>query len=27
VAITGYFKFQDKDFCGVELPPFSKVVI
>lgn len=27
VAITGYYKFLDKDFCSVDLPPFSKVVI
>lgn len=27
VAIAGFFKYQKGDFCSVELPPFSKVVI
>ncbi|MBP5134193.1 MAG: tRNA (adenosine(37)-N6)-threonylcarbamoyltransferase complex transferase subunit TsaD [Paludibacteraceae bacterium] len=24
VAITGYFKFQDKDFCELSAPPFAR---
>lgn len=27
VAITGYYKFLDKDFCGMDAVPFSRVVI
>ncbi len=25
IAITGYFKFMDKDFCPIDAPAFSKV--
>jgi N6-L-threonylcarbamoyladenine synthase len=25
VAITGYFKYLDKDFCPIEAVPFSRV--
>lgn len=24
IAITGYFKYQDKDFCGMEQPAYSR---
>lgn len=27
IAITGYLKYQDKDFCSIELPAYSRVVI
>ena len=27
IAITGYFKYQDKDFCPMEAPAFSRVTI
>ena len=27
IAITGYFKYQDKQFCPMELPAFSKVTL
>lgn len=27
VAITGYYKFLDNDFCGMDAIPFSRVVI
>ena len=27
VAITGYYKFLDKDFCPMDAAPFSRVVI
>lgn len=27
VAITGYYKFLDKDFCAMDATPFSRVVI
>lgn len=27
IAITGYFKYQDKDFCSIELPAYSRVII
>ncbi|MGN0187256.1 MAG: tRNA (adenosine(37)-N6)-threonylcarbamoyltransferase complex transferase subunit TsaD [Paludibacteraceae bacterium] len=27
VAITGYFKYHDGDFCNIELPPFARVTI
>lgn len=27
VAITGYYKFMDKDFCPMDTVPFSRVVI
>jgi N6-L-threonylcarbamoyladenine synthase len=27
IAMTGYFKYEDKDFCPMEVAPFSKVVI
>lgn len=26
IAITGYFKYQDKDFCSIDLPAYSRVV-
>ena len=26
-AITGYFKYLDKDFCPMDAVPFSRVVI
>lgn len=26
VAITGYFKYQDKNFCSIDAVPFSRVV-
>ena len=25
IAITGYFKFRDKDFCSIALPAYSRV--
>lgn len=25
IAITGYFKFQDKDFCSIDKPAYSRV--
>ena len=25
IAITGYYKFLDKDFCGIDAPAFSRV--
>jgi hypothetical protein len=25
VAMAGYFKFLDGDFCDITLPPFSRV--
>lgn len=25
VAITGYYKYMDKDFCSIDLPPFARV--
>jgi N6-L-threonylcarbamoyladenine synthase len=25
IAITGYFKYQDKDFCSIDLPAYSRV--
>ena len=25
IAITGYFKYKDKDFCSVELPAFARM--
>ena len=25
IAITGYYKFQDQDFCGIDASAFSKV--
>lgn len=25
VAITGYYKYMDKDFCSINLPPFARV--
>lgn len=25
IAITGYFKYKDKDFCPIDAPAFSKV--
>ncbi len=25
VAITGYYKYMDKDFCSLDLPPFARV--
>ena len=25
IAMTGYFKFLDEDFCDISLPPFSKI--
>ena len=27
VAITGYYKYLDKDFCPMDATPFSRVVI
>ena len=27
IAITGYFKYMDGDFCGMELPAYSKVTL
>ena len=27
VAITGYYKFLDKDFCTFDLPPFARTNI
>lgn len=27
IAITGYFKYLDKDFASIELPPYSRVTI
>ena len=27
IAITGYFKYQDKDFCPMELPAYSRVTL
>lgn len=27
IAITGYFKYRDKQFCPMELPAFSKVTL
>ena len=26
IAITGYFKYLDKDFCSIDLPAYSRVV-
>ena len=25
IGITGYFKYLDNEFCGIEVPAFSKV--
>lgn len=25
IAITGYYKYMDKDFCGIEMPAYSRV--
>ncbi len=27
IAITGYFKYQDKDFCSIEQPAYSRVTL
>ncbi len=27
IAITGYFKYQDKDFCSMDMPAYSRVKI
>lgn len=27
IAMTGYFKYEDKDFCPMEAAPFSRVVV
>ena len=27
IAITGYFKFLDQDFCGIDLPAYSRVTL
>lgn len=27
VAISGYFKYLDQDFCDISLPPFSRVTV
>jgi len=27
IAITGYYKFQDKDFCSIDQPAYSRVTI
>lgn len=26
IAITGYFKYQDKEFCSIDMPAYSRVV-
>ena len=25
IAITGYFKYQDKEFCSIDLPAFARM--
>ena len=27
IAITGYYKYQDKDFCSIDQPAYSRVTI
>lgn len=27
VAVVGWFKYRDKDFCDISLPPFARVVV
>ena len=27
IAITGYFKYQDKDFCSIDAPAYSRVML
>ena len=27
IAITGHYKFQDKDFCSIDQPAYSRVTI
>lgn len=27
IAMTGYFKYLDKDFCSIDLPAYSRVII
>ena len=27
IAITGYFKYQDKDFCPMDAPAYSRVTL
>ena len=27
IAITGYFKYKDKDFCGIDAPAYSRVSV
>ncbi len=27
IAMTGYFKYQDKDFCTIDKPAYSRVSI
>ena len=27
IAITGYFKYQDQDFCAIDLPAYSRVTL
>lgn len=27
IGITGYFKYLDKDFCGIDLPAYSRVTL
>lgn len=27
IAMTGYFKYQNKDFCSIDLPAYSRVIL
>lgn len=27
IAITGYFKYLDNDFCTIDMPAYSRVTI
>ena len=27
IAITGYFKYKDNDFCGIDAPAYSRVSV
>ena len=27
IAITGHFKYQDKDFCTIDMPAYSRVTL
>ena len=27
VAVAGYFKYLNKDFCSLDLPPYARVVV